>query len=105
ERLGENSGISMILGTGIDYDILESAGIREADALLSLTNGDNTNIMVAQIAQNIFGVKKVIARIVDLRVKRFYEEEMGLTCYCHTEVSSEHYLSMLKGVDTVCTSL
>ena len=105
ERLGASEKVSTILGTGIDCDILESAGIREADALIAVTRGDNTNIMTAQIAKNIYKVPKAIARIVDPRVKGFYEKEMGLTCYCHTVVSSEHYIGMLKGEGIVCTSL
>lgn len=105
DRLDSNESISMVVGTGIDYDVLESAGIRNADVVISVTKGDNTNIMIAQIAQYIFKVPKVIARIVDPKVKKFYEAEMGLTCYCQTEVSSEHYLGMIKGDENICTSL
>ncbi len=105
ERLEANEKISTVLGTGIDCDVLESAGILEADALIAVTKGDNTNIMTAQIARSLYKVPKAIARIVDPRVKEFYEKEMGLTCYCHTVVSSDHYIGMLKGEGVVCTLL
>ena len=98
EKLGGHPGINMMVGTGIDTDVLETAGIKEADVVLAVSNGDNTNIMVAQIAQFLYKVNKVICRIVDPRVERFYKEEIGLTCYCHTTVSVEHYYDLIKGV-------
>lgn len=105
DKLGANTCVAIVAGTGIDCDVLEAAGIKNADAVFSLTKGDNTNIMVAQIAQFLYKVPKVIARIVDPRVKNFYEKEMELVCYCQTEVSSEHYIHMLKGEKQICTSL
>lgn len=93
---------NMIVGTGIDEDVLASAGIRDADAVISVTKGDNTNIMVGQIAKFLFKVPKVIVRIADPRSKKFYEEEMGLTCYCPTETSSQHYLDILAGGAPKC---
>lgn len=105
DKLGGNSNISLIVGTGIDCDVLEAAGIRKADAVISVAKGDNTNIMVAQIAQFLYKVPKVVARIVDPKVKKFYENDMELICYCQTEVSSEHYIGMLKGEGQICISL
>ncbi|NTV91305.1 MAG: TrkA family potassium uptake protein [Clostridiales bacterium] len=105
ERVASNDQITTILGTGIDCDVLECAGINGADALVAVTNGDNTNIMAAQIAESLYKVPKAIARIVDPRVKEFYEKEMGITCYCHTLVSSDHYIGMLKGEGILCTLL
>jgi trk system potassium uptake protein len=88
---------NMIVGTGIDEDVLMDAGIKNADVVISLTKGDNTNIMVGQIAKFLFKVPKVIVRIVDPKSKKFYEDEVGLTCYCPTENSSKHYLEMIEG--------
>jgi K+ transport systems, NAD-binding component len=95
---------NMIVGTGIDEDVLINAGIEFADAVISVAKGDNTNIMVGQICKTLYKVPKVIVRIVDPKSKSFYESQVGLTCFCPTETSSTHYLSMLKGVD-VCTLL
>lgn len=86
----------MVIGTGIDEEVLINAGILDADLLISVTKGDNTNIMVGQIAKFLFHVKQVIIRIVDIRSKEFYEKEIGLTCYCPTEVSTNGYLDILK---------
>ena len=94
----------LVIGTGIDEEILSNAGITSADAVISVTKGDNTNIMVGQIAKFIFKVPRVVVRIVDPKSKRFYEQEIGLTCFCPTETSSQHYISLLKGVD-ICTLL
>ncbi len=64
-RLGPDFDGSMVLGTGIDEDVLRKAGIEHADAFVAVTNGDNTNAMAAQIAQLIFRVPKVVARLYD----------------------------------------
>lgn len=89
----------MIIGTGIDEDTLANAGIEKAQAVISVAKGDNTNIMVGQIARFIFKVPRVIVRIVDPKSKRFYEEEVGLTCYCPTEVSADKYMNLARGVE------
>jgi trk system potassium uptake protein TrkA len=54
-----------LVGNGIDEDSLKRAGIEEADAFVALTQGDNRNIMAAQIAKHIFNVPKVVCRIYD----------------------------------------
>jgi trk system potassium uptake protein TrkA len=95
DKLLNNFGGRIIVGTGIDEDVLISAGIEEADALISVAKGDNTNIMVGQIAKFLYKVPKVVVRIVDPKSKKFYEEEIGLTCYCPTEVSCSKYIGLL----------
>lgn len=54
-----------LLGNGTDLDILRQAGLDKADALFTLTQGDNRNLMAAQIGTQIFGVKHVIAKVND----------------------------------------
>src|SRR5690242_18580859 len=61
-RLPETFRGQTVLGTGIDVDVLKSAGIETADAFAAVTNFDNTNIMACEVAKEIFGVKKVLAR-------------------------------------------
>src|SRR5438132_14402741 len=56
DRLGSDFPGEMVLGNGIDEDVLRQAGIESADGFASLTNGDNRNIMAAQIAREIFKV-------------------------------------------------
>lgn len=64
-RLPLSFGGSALLGNGIDEAVLKRAGIEEADVFFSLTQGDNRNIMAAQIAKHIFNVPRVICRIYD----------------------------------------
>lgn len=64
-RLGSDFRGTMVLGTGIDQDILRRAGIEHADAFIAVTNGDNTNAMAAEIAKLVFHVPRVVARLYD----------------------------------------
>ena len=97
EHLSCTANINMVYGTGIDEDVLIGAGIKDADSFFALTKGDNTNIMIAQIAHSIYKVPKVFAKIVDSRSRDFFESEFGFTCYCPPEVSEKYYSEMLKG--------
>ena len=72
ERLGGTfNGLTMV-GNGFDLSLLKEAGIEKADAFCSLTNGDNTNLVSAQVAKRIFNVPKVIARVYDPQRARIY---------------------------------
>lgn len=82
-RLSSDYRGNVVIGTGIDEDILRSAGIEEADAFFAVTNGDNTNIMCAQIAQRVFEVNRVVARIYDPVREETYRR-MGIDTVCPT---------------------
>lgn len=73
-RLPEGFSGRTILGVGFDRDLLREAGIEEAGALAAVTSGDNSNIMVARTAREVFGVERVIARIYDPRRAAIYEK-------------------------------
>ncbi len=61
-----------LLGNGTDMDVLRQAGVDKTDVLLTLTQGDNRNLMAAQVAKQIFGVKHVIAKVNDpIRAKTY----------------------------------
>jgi trk system potassium uptake protein TrkA len=64
-RLGVDFRGAMVLGTGIDEDVMRRAGIEGADAFVAVTTGDNTNAMAAEIAKLIFKVPRVVARFND----------------------------------------
>ena len=96
DKLEKNIPIRQIIGTGIDEDVLIRAGIKEADALFSLTKGDNTNAMIGQIAKFLYKVPKVIARMADFQSKEFYEKFIELPCYCHSLISAQNYLKFLE---------
>jgi trk system potassium uptake protein TrkA len=71
-RLGENWPGTFLVGHGMDTDVLREAGIEEMDALVASTDGDNTNIVIGQVAQKRFGVGCVVARILDPARADFY---------------------------------
>jgi len=72
DRLGNTfNGLSLV-GNGFDLVLLRQAGIEKADAFCAVTNGDNTNLISAQVAKKIFKVSKVIARIYDPRRANIY---------------------------------
>ena len=73
-RLPEGFSGRTIQGVGFDRDHLRAAGIEEAGALAAVTSGDNSNIMVARTAREIFGLERVIARIYDPRRAAIYEK-------------------------------
>jgi trk system potassium uptake protein TrkA len=86
-RLGVKFKGNRIIGNGIDEDVMKRAGIEQADAFIAVTQGDNRNIMAAQIAQHVYGVKKVIARIYDpVRADRY--RQLGIITLCTTTISS-----------------
>ncbi len=72
-RLPQGFGGRTVLGVGFDRDLLREAGIEEAGALAAVTNGDNSNIMVARTAREVFGIERVVARIYDPRRAAIYE--------------------------------
>ena len=74
-----------ILGDGTDLDVLRQAGVERADALLALTEGDNRNLMAAQIAQKIFGVKRVIAKVNDPVRAQTYRTQ-GIDTFSRTTI-------------------
>lgn len=87
ERLPSHFKGRTTLGTGIDVDVLKAAGIEGADAFAAVTNFDNTNIMACQVAKEIFGVKKVLARIYDPGRENLYHH-LGLETVCPTTLIS-----------------
>jgi trk system potassium uptake protein TrkA len=72
-RLPEGFGGRTVQGVGFDRDLLVEAGIQEAGALAAVTSGDNSNIMVARTAREVFGIDRVVARIYDPRRAAIYE--------------------------------
>ena len=88
------SGVAAI-GIPIDIDALRQAGIETCDAVAIVTSDDSVNIMVAQIAKNLFHIPRVIARITDPTLKDLFTKEFGLRAICTTNLTVE---SMLLGL-------
>lgn len=87
-RLGERWRGGFVNGHGMDLSVLRQAGIEEADAVVVATDGDNTNIVVAQIAQRMFGIECVVVRLLDPARADFYSSK-GLDVVCPTRTAYE----------------
>jgi trk system potassium uptake protein TrkA len=72
-----------VVGNGTDADVLRRAGIEHADGFVAVTEGDNRNIMAAQIAKHVFKVPHVVARIYDPERAETYAK-LGLHTICPT---------------------
>src|SRR6266513_556023 len=96
QRLSPQFKGETILGNGVDEDILIRAGIKDADAFVAVTNGDNRNIMASQIAKEIFRVKKVMCRIYDPLREEIYSE-LGLDTISPTIVGAQMMFEALTG--------
>jgi len=82
-RLPSTFGGVTVRGSGTDEDILRGAGAEMADLLISLTEGDNRNVMAAQLGKHVFGIPRVIAKINDpLRAEAY--RSLGLETICRT---------------------
>jgi trk system potassium uptake protein TrkA len=82
----EDAGGRFTVGTALEMDALLEAGVEEADVFVASTNGDNTNLVIAQIAQKRFGVDRVIARVLDPARAKWYAEQ-GLETICPTQAA------------------
>ena len=72
QRLGEHWSGGFVVGHGMDVDVLREAGIEQADAVVVATNGDNTNLVVGQVAQKQFDIQTTIVRVLDPARAKLY---------------------------------
>ena len=85
-RLSASFGGLSVVSDGTDLDALKDARISEASTVIAVTNNDNTNIMVAQIARDLFHVENVIARLYDPERESVYQE-FGIKTICPAVLS------------------
>ena len=90
-RLGESFTGQKIMGIGFDRDVLIEAGIQKAGALAAVTNGDNSNILIARVAREEFGIERVVARIYDPKRAEIYER-LGIATVATVKWTSERIL-------------
>lgn len=91
ERLGANFGGTVVAGIGFDRDRLIEAGIEKAEAVAAVTNGDNSNILVARVARETFGIERVVARIYDPRRAAIYQR-LGISTVATSLWTTERIL-------------
>jgi trk system potassium uptake protein len=88
KRLGTSFRGHVVVGTGIDYDVLKRAGAQTADGFVAVTDGDNRNIMAALIAQRMFKIDRVVCRIYDPPRGQMYRE-LGIQTVVPTTVGAK----------------
>ncbi len=94
ERLGKHFSGQMLSGIGFDRDLLVEAGIERAEAVAAVTNGDNSNILVARVARETFGIERVVARIYDPQRAAVYER-LGIATVAPALWTTERVLRRL----------
>lgn len=99
-RLGNRFPGAVEVGTGIDYDVLKRAGAEAADAFVTVTDGDNRNIMAALIAQRMFAIRRVVARIYDPPRGELYRE-LGIETFCPTTIGAQIIYERLTRPETL----
>ena len=98
QRLGEHWAGGFVVGHGMDTEILRKAGIEDADAVVVATNGDNTNIVVGQVAQKRFDIQCVVVRILDPARAEFYKER-GLRTVCPTQTAIDELTEAVRSCE------
>ncbi|MBX3314331.1 MAG: TrkA family potassium uptake protein [Actinobacteria bacterium] len=94
ERLPEGFAGQTVVGVGFDRERLLEAGVERAEALAAVTNGDNSNILVARVAKETYGVERVVARIYDPRRAKIYER-LGISTIATVEWATERVLQRI----------
>ena len=93
-RLGKSYTGQALQGFGLDREVLASAGIEQADAFVAVTNGDNTNIVAARIAKEVFRVPIVVARMNDPLRAQIYRR-FGVATFSTSQWGAGHVLDLV----------
>jgi len=94
-RLGDTWTGGFVVGHGMDLQLLRDAGIEDADAVVVTTDGDNTNLVIAQVAQKQFEVPKVVVRVLDPARAQFYATR-GMRIVCPTSAAIETLVGVVR---------
>src|SRR5215210_4363957 len=94
-RLAEHANVERIVGIGFDRDVLAEAGIARTDAVAAVTNGDNSNILIARVSRENYGIQRVVARIYDPRRAAVYQR-LGIATVATVSWTTEQVLRRLQ---------
>jgi trk system potassium uptake protein TrkA len=94
-RLGEGWTGGFVVGHGMDLQVLKEAGIEDADAVVVATNGDNTNLVIGQVAMELFQVPTVVVRVLDPARAQFYAAR-GMRIVCPTSAAIETLVGVVR---------
>jgi trk system potassium uptake protein TrkA len=97
-RLGEHWTGGFLVGHGMDLQLLREAGIEEADAVVVTTDGDNSNIVIGQVAQKRFEVPTVVIRVLDPGRAQFYATR-GMRVVCPTSSAIETLVEAVRATE------
>jgi trk system potassium uptake protein TrkA len=97
-RLGDSWTGGFVVGHGMDLQLLRDAGIEDADAVVVTTDGDNSNLVIAQAAQKHFQVPTVVARVLDPARAQFYATR-GLRIVCPTSAAIETLVEAVRAAE------
>lgn len=98
-RLGKQYPCRIVIGNGLDVDVIEKAGTKDADAFFAVTRGDNTNLMAAHIVRSSYKTPRICVKVADPQRAEAYRK-MGLFCInasgllsglCRDWLTSEEY--------------
>ncbi len=78
-RLGKQYPCRIVIGNGLDVDVIEKAGTKDADAFFAVTRGDNTNLMAAHIVRSSYSTPRICVKVADPQRAEAYRK-MGLFC-------------------------
>ena len=92
----EELGGSFTVGTALEIDALLEAGIDRADAFVASTDGDNTNLVIAQIAKRRFNIDRIVVRVLDPARAKWYAEQ-GIQTVCPTQTAIELLEAAVRG--------
>lgn len=104
DKLSAKFGGFTTTGVPIDQDILKRAGIQTCDALFAVTESDDMNIMVSQLARQTFNVPKIFARITDIEKGRVFER-LGINVICPTKLTVSAACAAVEDDDGVIDEL
>jgi trk system potassium uptake protein TrkA len=92
----EDRGGRFTVGTALEIDALLESGIEDADAFVASTDGDNTNLVIAQIAKRRFDTERVVVRVLDPARAKWYAQQ-GLQTVCPTQTAIELLEAAVRG--------
>ncbi|MEU4313706.1 TrkA family potassium uptake protein [Nocardia sp. NPDC024068] len=95
-RLGADFPGTEVVGVGFDRDVLRRAGIERAGAFAAVSSGDNSNIISARVAREMFGIERVVARIYDAKRAAVYER-LGIPTIATVPWTTDRFLHTLIG--------
>jgi trk system potassium uptake protein TrkA len=93
----EDAGGRFTVGAALEIDGLIEAGIERADVFMAATRGDNTNLVIAQLAQRRFNVPRVVVRVADPARASWYSEKQGLHTICPTQKAIDQAEQVVLG--------